>query len=150
MNRPTPSSPASALAPDVPPWLARRENVVWAGLVLALLATLALQIVEIGDELLPVSAMYVSAAALGLDAAASGVRKRVGVGPSIANLAPGGWTVFAAMFWILAVPAYLLGARRRVRIEDGTPREPMTWGSWITIGAFAALGLAVALAPLAK
>lgn len=118
--------------------------------ILVLAASFVLQIVEIGDEMLPVAAMYFSAAALGLDAAVHGVRKRAGIGPSIANLAPGGWTVFGSMFWIVAVPAYFLGARRRRNLDDGLPREPMTWGSWVAIVGFAVLGVAIACAPLIR
>ncbi|MBX7197300.1 MAG: hypothetical protein K1X94_34940 [Sandaracinaceae bacterium] len=133
---------------DVPRALRDHPRLVSIVCALVLCAGFALQLFEFGDELLPVAAMYFSAAALGLDAAANGVRKRAGFGPSIANLAPGGWTIFGAMFWIVAVPAYYLGARRRKNREDGLPREPMTWGSWVAIGAFALLGVILACAPL--
>lgn len=134
---------------DVPSWLSSKARLVSAICVVTLVATLGLQVVEVGDELLPVAMMYFSAAVLGLDAAVHGVRKRRGVGPSIANLAPGGWAIFTAMFWIVAVPAYYFGARRR-RLEDDDPREPITWGSWVTLAAFALLGILIACAPLVK
>lgn len=138
---------------DVPSWLRARAGLVSAATVLVLAATFGAQLVEISEvtyEMLPLAAIYLSAAALGFDAAVRGVRKRVGVGPSIANLAPGGWAIFAAMIWIVAVPAYFVGARRKARIEDGEPREPMTWHSWAAIAAFALLGAAVACAPFAS
>ena len=103
--------------------------------------TLVFQFIGDDDESpwIPLALMYLSSAVLGIDAVARGVRKRAGVGPSIANLAPGGWTIFAAMFWIVAVPAYYVGARRRVGADD-EPREPVTWGSWLAIGTFTVLG----------
>jgi hypothetical protein len=116
----------------------------------------ALQLFDpFGDESpwLSLGALYFSAAALGLDAMACGVRKRTGVGPSIANLAPGGWTIFASMFWIIAVPAYFIGVRRRRRAvgaTDDEPREPIGWGSWVTIATFALLGVALCCAPLVR
>jgi len=139
---------------DTPPWLRRNSRVVSHACIALLAVTAVLQVVDVGDEdspWIPMALMYLSAAALGLDAVAKGVRKYPGEGISIRNLAPGGWTIFAAMFWIVAVPAYYFGARRRVNDED--PREPMTWGSWVSIATFAVFGgvlLAVGLAGLAK
>ena len=133
---------------DVPRALREHPKIVSIVCALVLSLGFALQLFEVGDELLPVAAMYFSAAALGLDAAANGVRKRTGQGPSIRNLAPGGWTIFGAMFWIVAVPAYYLGARRQKNRDDGHPREPVTWGSWLAIAAFALLGVILACAPL--
>ena len=134
---------------DVPSWLRARARTVAALNGIALLLALAVQFIDV-DELLPLAAMYGSAALLGLDAAAVGVRKRAGEGPSIRNLAPGGWAVFAAMFWIVAVPAYFLGARRASRRADGAPREELTWGSWVAIGGFATLGLCLAAVALSR
>jgi len=111
----------------------------------------ALNVLDVFDDdspWIPLGALYFSSAALGIDAMVRGVRKRTGVGPSIANLAPGGWTIFASMFWIVAVPAYFFGARRRV--DDGAPRDPITWGSWAAVVAFALLGILLACAPLVR
>lgn len=128
---------------DVPEWLLRRSRAVsWLCIVL-IVAALGLEF--FGDEdsvWIPMGVLYLSASALGLDAVVRGVRKRAGVGPSIANLAPGGWAIFAGMFWIVAVPAYYIGARRRVGADDD-PREPVTLGSWIAIVVAAVFGLAL-------
>ncbi len=111
---------------------------------------MVLQLVGDDDAVwLPMGALYLSSAALGLDAVVRGVRKRAGVGPSIANLAPGGWAIFAAMFWIVAVPAYFIGARRRVG-QDDEPREPVRLGSWIAIAVCALGGVVLACVPFLK
>lgn len=108
-----------------------------------------LQVVGDDDAVwLPLGVLYVSSAAIGLDAVVRGVRKRVGVGPSIGNLAPGGWAIFAAMFWIVAVPAYYFGARRKISDDDA--REPVKLGSWVAIGVCAALGFVLACVPILK
>ncbi|MGZ3424406.1 MAG: hypothetical protein ACXVEE_41490 [Polyangiales bacterium] len=96
--------------------------------------------VELESEWLSLGILNLSAAALGIDAMVRGVRKRAGEGPSIRNLAPGGWTIFAAMFWIVAVPAYFLGPRRRI-VEE--PVEPLGVGSWCAVLVFTVLGAAL-------
>jgi len=136
---------------DTPRWLQRNARLVSYACIAVLVVTTVLQFVDIGDDespWIPLALMYLSSAALGLDAVARGVRKRAGVGPSIANLAPGGWTIFAAMFWIIAVPAYYFGARRRV--NDEYPRERLTWGSWAAIVAFAVFGLVLLVVGIAR
>lgn len=134
---------------DVPAWLARRARLVSWVCVAVLVVAAALQVFGDDDAVwLPLGALYVSSAALGVDAIVRGVRKRAGVGPSIANLAPGGWAIFAAMFWIVAVPAYFIGARRRV--DNDEAREPVTVGSWIAIAVWALLGVLLACVPLVK
>lgn len=125
---------------DTPRWLAKNARIVSYACIALLLVTLVFQFIgEDESPWVPLALMYLSSALLGVDAIAHGVRKRAGVGPSIANLAPGGWTIFTAMFWIIAVPAYYFGARRRVGRDDD-PRERVTWGSWLAIGTFAAIG----------
>ncbi len=128
---------------DVPRALRDHRRAISRACVAVVAIAFVLQVVDaLGDDGSPwpaMGALYVSAAAIGLDAVVIGVRKRTGVGISIANLAPGGWAIFASMFWILAVPAYFFGARRRVGRDDD-PREPVTWGSWASIVALAALG----------
>jgi hypothetical protein len=127
---------------DTPRLLKTNAKVVSYACIALLVVTGVLQFVDLGDDespWIPLALMYLSSAFLGLDAVARGVRKRAGVGPSIANLAPGGWTIFAAMFWIIAIPAYYFGARRRVG-QDDEPRERVTWGSWAAIAGFAAFG----------
>lgn len=120
------------------------------GCIATLVGTAVLLVVDPFESPWPsLGLQYLSSAALGLDAIARGVRKRAGVGPSIVNLAPGGWAVFASMFWIVAVPAYFIGARRRVASTAGEA-EPLTWGSWATIGGFVLLGVALACAPLVR
>jgi hypothetical protein len=134
---------------DVPEWLARRSRAVSAACIILIIVTAILQVVGDDDAVwLPLGALYFSSAALGLDAVVRGVRKRAGVGPSIANLAPGGWAIFAAMFWIVAVPAYFIGARRRVSTDE--EREPVTIGSWIAIAVSALLGVVLACVPMVK
>jgi hypothetical protein len=92
---------------------------------------------------------FLSSAALGIDAIVTGVRRERGFGPSIRNLAPGGWATFGAMMWVLAVPAYFFGARRRaVRGIDAGEREPLTIGNWIAIAVPFAIGLFATFAAL--
>ena len=142
---------------DLPPRLRPYARTLSHIAVLVVIAAALLQIKEAfsegEDPWLPMGSIYVSAAALGLDAAMRVVRRRRGEGLSIVNLAPGGWAIFGAMFWIVAVPAYFFGARRRAarpidlaRTEwlEGDPREPIDWGSWLSIAAIALLGLGVA------
>lgn len=134
---------------DVPLWMRAHARAISATSIAVIVAAAALQVLDpFGDESpwIPLGALYLSSAAIGLDAMVRGVRKRRGVGPSIANLAPGGWTIFASMFWIVAIPAYFVGARRRV--DDGAAREPIRWGSWVAVGTFALLGIALSCAPL--
>lgn len=107
------------------------------------IATALYQVLELfieASDFLGLGILNLSSAALGVDAMVRGVRKRAGEGPSIRNLAPGGWTIFAGMFWIVAIPAYFIGARRRV-IEG--PIEPVRAGSWLAIAVFAILGAAL-------
>jgi len=135
----------------VPAWVRNNRRLIAYGCIAVLVITAVFQVVDVGDDdspWIPMALMYVSSAALGLDAAAKGVRKHVGEGLSIRNLAPGGWTIFAAMFWIIAVPAYYFGARRRV--DDDYPRERMTWGSWAAIVAFAVFGLVLLVVGIAR
>lgn len=128
---------------DVPRALRDHRRAISRACVAVVVIAAVLQVVDaLGEDGSPwpaMGALYVSSAAIGLDAVVRGVRKRAGVGISIANLAPGGWAIFAAMFWILAVPAYFVGARRRVGSDDA-PREPVAWGSWVAIVTFALLG----------
>ena len=88
---------------------------------------------------------FLSAAAIGVDAWVVGVRRVEGEGPSIRNLAPGGWAMFGAMLWILAVPAYLV-KRRKVRRGDERElsRAPMRWGDVVAIGVVTMIGLVAA------
>lgn len=90
----------------------------------------------------PIALQLFSSAAIGVDAVAIGVRRRAGVGMSIANLAPGGWAIFASQLWIVAVPAYFFGARRRARRGElaDVEVEPVRWGSWLAISVLGALG----------
>lgn len=134
---------------DVPQALARRARPIsWACLAIVIVAAV-LQVVGDDDAVwLPLGVLYVSSAAIGLDAIVRGVRKRASVGPSIGNLAPGGWAIFAAMFWIVAVPAYYFGARRKVSDDDA--REPVRLGSWVAIGVCATLGVVLACVPILK
>lgn len=128
---------------DVPAFLrSRARGVARVCIWIVVLAG----VVQLGDLFVPVDpwlgmgALYLSSAAMGLDAVVSGVRKWPNEGPSIRNLAPGGWAIFAAMFWLLAVPAYFAGARRRV-YEEG-PRVRVDAFSWVSIVFFALLGAA--------
>lgn len=137
---------------DTPRWVREHARPISYACIALLAITAVLQVVDVGDDespWIPLALMYLSSALLGLDAVARGVRKRAGVGPSIANLAPGGWTIFAAMFWIIAIPAYYFGARKRAPlIED--PRERVTWGSWTAIVAFAVFGAALLAVGVAR
>lgn len=133
---------------DVPEWLSKRARLISALAIALLVASAALLVLTDDESFWPLGVTYLSCAALGLDAVVRGVRKRAGVGPSIVNLAPGGWTIFAAMFWIVAVPAYFIGARRKV--SEDFAREPVMLGSWIAIGVSALLGAALTCAPLVK
>lgn len=134
---------------DVPEWLARRQRLISIVCFAILIVAAVLQVVGDDDDLwVALGVLYISSAALGLEAAVRGVRKRAGVGPSIANLAPGGWTIFAAMFWIVAVPAYFFGARRKV--ADAEAREPMLIGSWIAIVATGVFGVVLVCVPWIK
>ncbi len=139
---------------DVPPWLRAHAVAISRACLVVVGAAALVQVADLFAEedaspWVPIGILYLSAAALGLEAMAVGVRKQLGRGPSIANLAPGGWAIFAAMFWILAVPAYFFGARKRRAIaEPDAPSEPVTWGSWVAIGTFALLGLVLIAAGL--
>lgn len=118
--------------------------------------TIAVQVLatmdKIQDPWLPLGTGFLSSAAIGVDAMVIGVRKRWGVGPSIVNLAPGGWALFGVMLWIVALPAYLLVARRRARqalgVEYDEWYEPVRWGSIVGIVVVTVLGLLTSLAGL--
>jgi hypothetical protein len=112
--------------------------VVW----LAIAAEVATSAEWLDNPWWAIALQLLSSAAIGVDAIATGVRKREGVGISIKNLAPGGWALFASQLWILAVPAYFFGARRRARRGEleGVAVEPMRIGSWIAIGVLTLLG----------
>lgn len=84
---------------------------------------------------------YLSCAALGLDAVLVGVRSVRGEGPSIRNLSPGGWAVFAAMFFVVGAPAYYAGARRRARRGYEVPVDPVGAGTWLALGGLVVAGL---------
>ena len=136
---------------EPPPWLKRNARLISYGCIALLVVTAVFQVVDIGDDespWIPLALMYLSSAALGLDAVAKGVRKHVGEGISIRNLAPGGWTIFVAMFWIIAVPAYYFGARRHT--TQDFPREPVTWGSWVSIVVFALFGVVLLAVGIAR
>jgi hypothetical protein len=136
---------ARGYTPPVPRWVPRVcVAIVW----LALAAEIAAMFDWLENPWPPVALQLLSSAAIGLDAIAVGVRRRVGVGMSIKNLAPGGWATFALMMWILAVPAYFFGARRRARRGElvDVEVEPVRWGSWVAIGVIAAFGALALLA----
>ncbi len=118
---------------------------------LAIAAEVATALEWIENPWPAIALQLLSAAAIGLDAVAVGVRRRVGVGMSIANLAPGGWAIFAGMMWILAVPAYFFGARRRARRGElvEVEVEPLRWGSFAAIAVLAGLGALALVATLA-
>ena len=134
------------LVDDTPRWMRRGARA----LSLACVSLVALAVVEQAAERFTdsidnpwwgVALGFLSAAAIGVDAVVCGVRRVEGEGPSIRNLAPGGWAAFAAMLWIVAVPAYFFGARRHVADDDRAhPRERLTWGSWAAIAIVAAIG----------
>jgi hypothetical protein len=137
-----------------------------SGACLALIAMAIVdQIVEtftewIENPWIGVSLGFISAAALGLDAWVVGVRRAKDEGPSIRNLAPGGWAMFGAMLWVLAVPAYFFARRKARRVlptiavahEAGTYREATvtraiegnvaraTWRDGVAIVVVAAIG----------
>ena len=105
-----------------------------------------------GDDINPwigIALGFLSSSALGVDAVVVGVRRRRGFGPSIDNLSPGGWATFGAMMWVLAVPAYFFGARRRaVRGDDDDELEPLTAFGWLAIAVPFAIGLFATFAAL--
>ena len=114
--------------------------------LLVVAAAIAEQLVEtftewIENPWIGVALGFLSAAAIGVDAWVVGVRRVKDEGPSIRNLAPGGWACFAAMLWILAVPAYFF-ARRRVRSggEEHLEHARATWRDGVAIGVVAAIG----------
>jgi hypothetical protein len=120
--------------------------IVW----LAIASELAASFEWLENPWVPIGLQLLSSAAIGLDAIAVGVRKRAGVGISIANLAPGGWALFASQLWIVGVPAYFFGARRRARRGEleGVDVEPVRFGSWAAIVALAAIGAFTMIAGL--
>jgi hypothetical protein len=125
---------------DLPEWMVRHRVVISRVCVAITIATALYQVLELfveASDFLGLGILNLSSAAIGIDAMVRGVRKRADAGPSIKNLAPGGWTIFAGMFWIVAIPAYFLGPRRKT-IEG--PVEPVTAGSWLAIAVFAVLG----------
>ena len=118
--------------------------------LLVVAAAIVEQIVEtftdaIENPWLGVALGFLSAAAIGVDAWVVGVRRVKDEGPSIRNLAPGGWACFAAMLWILAVPAYFF-ARRRARREEGIEgeRAAATWRDGAAIAVVVVIGVLAA------
>jgi hypothetical protein len=148
-----PSAETNPQAPDdVPHALRRHARVVsWVSVSIVLL-TVAEQVWEVVAEegagpspWLGITLGFWSAAAIGLDALVVGVRKKRDFGPSIANLGPGGWACFAALMWILAVPAYFLGAPRPARRGgDDDPREPASMLTLFAIALVVLVGAAAA------
>ena len=136
---------------DLPGFLRGRETLVERVCVLVVWLAVAIQLAEafevLTDPWLPLGSGFLSSAALGVDAWVVGVRKERARGPSIANLSPGGWACFGAMLWIVAVPAYFFGARRRVKRGDdeGIEVEPVTWGSWVAIAIVFVIGALTSL-----
>ena len=147
---------------DAPRAMQRHARVISALCIALVLVALVEQVWEVmiafgvfggeGDELNPwigIALGFLSSAALGIDAIVVGVRRHRGYGPSIKNLAPGGWATFGSMMWVLAVPVYFLGARRRaLRGDDEGEREPMTIGGWVAIAVPFAIGLFATFAAL--
>lgn len=113
-------------------------------------ACVALQVADalelIDDPWLAIGAQFVSSAAIGVDALSAGVRKRSDAGPSIVNLAPGGWAVFGAMLWPVAMLAYVFARRRARKGYDDAPVERATPFGLVAIAAVLAIGLFTALA----
>ncbi len=111
------------------------------------LFAVALHVIEVFTS--PWTAMgfvYLASAAVGIDALLVGVRKLRDEGPSIRNLTPGGWAMFAALFFVVAVPAYYVGARRRARRGYDAPIEPPGALGFVAIGALVLGGVALLLA----
>ena len=145
---------------DVPETLQRNAGAARWACMLVVLVAVAAQFAAafewIDDPMLPLGLGFLSSAAMGIDAIVIGVRKRADAGPSISNLAPGGWALFGAMLWIVAVPAYLFGVRRRALrearetvpcVEDEEQSyERVTPGSWVAIAVVAAVGVLTSLA----
>jgi hypothetical protein len=129
--------------------IARHRVGVRRACVAVVLFAIGLQLrelfVEVDDVWPAVASIYASSAAIGIDAIATGVRRRVGEGPSIRNLAPGGWALFAASLWLLAVPAYFVGARRRALRGEDDPddAEPVSVGSFVAIAATALIAVTI-------
>lgn len=109
-------------------------------LPLLVLAGVATQFVAFDSPWTQMGFFYLSCAALGLDAHLAGVRAVRGEGPSIRNLSPGGWAVFAAMFSIVAWIAYLF-ARRQGRRGYERPTDPVGAGTWVAIGGLTLAGV---------
>ena len=132
---------------DAPRWMRRRARALSLGCILLVALSIVEQAVELLTDAIDnpwwgVALGFLSAAAIGIDAIVVGVRRVEGEGPSIRNLAPGGWAAFAAMLWIVAVPAYFFGARRHARKDaaESLAVERLTWGSWAAIALVATLG----------
>lgn len=134
---------------DVPRWMKSNARWISRACLLVVALTVVEQLAEmftdwIESEWLGVALGFFSAAAIGLDAVVVGVRRVESEGPSIRNLAPGGWACFGAMFWILALPAYFF-ARRRTRREptrapESDPMQRATWRDFAAIVVIAAIG----------
>ena len=141
---------------DLSPSLRKYARPIAIVCMAIVVGTIAVQVLAtmdvIQDPWLPLGTGFLSSAAIGLDAAVVGARKRWGVGPSIVNLAPGGWALFGVMLWIVALPAYLLVVRRRARravpSEYDEWYEPVDWGSLVAIVVVTVLGLLTSLAGL--
>ena len=138
----------------MPASIAARARWISFACMTVLAAAVVEQIVEtftdaIENPWLGVALGFLSSAALGIDAIVVGVRRQRGYGPSIKNLAPGGWATFGSMMWVLAVPAYFFGARRRaLRGDDDIESEPLTIGNWVAIAVPFAIGLFATFAAL--
>ena len=129
------------MAPSTLSPAARLASIACNALVLF---AAALHIVEVfASPWAAIGVLYLASAALGLDALLVGVRKLRDEGPSIRNLTPGGWAMFAALFFIVAVPAYYAGARRRARRGYDAPVERPGALGYVAIGALVLGGLAL-------
>jgi hypothetical protein len=151
---------------DLPRWLAdRRRGWARAAQVIVVVAIAAQVWDVVGDVVAaqvpegadrggfagapwaPLALLYLSAAAIGVEAAVRGVRAELARGPSIRNLTPGGWACFAALAWIVAVPAYALAIRRRERPNArrvATAEERLGRGDALAILVVASMGLGCA------
>jgi hypothetical protein len=133
----------SARVDDRPRWLRDRARTIAIAMSASIAIVVACTTAEALDRLdspwTSLGVQLVSSALIGLDAAAHRVRARAALGPSIRNLSPAGWTALGVMFWIVAAPAYLIGARRAPRGDD--PRALDRADAW-TIAIVGAIGVA--------
>lgn len=102
---------------NVPDWFLKNSSLIRISCGLIHLAAIGIQIAAsvewIQSEFMPLGAMYFSATAMGVDAMIVGVREDKKHGISVHNLSPGGWVLFGMMLWLIALPFYQFGARRR-------------------------------------